>query len=462
MPNVSTTSSTSVKLEASSAALLKRLEQHGVRLGLETTRQVLSSLGNPESSFPSVLVAGTNGKGSTAVQLAAMIAAAGYRTGLYTSPHLEDVTERIRVDGVAVSAERLSDTLDRVVEKAREALGHLPTYFEAVTATAFLIFAEQRVDVAVMEVGLGGRLDATNACEPVLSLITEIGLEHRQYLGETLSSIAREKAGILRQGRPAWAWVERDAAWDAIRVVGGEVGAKLHRGPDAARLVEVKRLGWEGQIVRLETSSDNYRARTPLLGRHQVKNLALAILGAEGLRGLGWKRIDRQAIERGAAGTHWPGRLERVELPSGRVVILDVAHNVDGATTLDSFLSDVPGGFDLLFGVLDDKEPAAFLPGLARNAGKVILTAPTSGRSMSAERLAPLLPDREPVIEPDPAMALHCALEGGEDPLVICGSVYLVGELRTVLRSRFGLPPPASTQPCWSFQGIEPTSRVQV
>ena len=445
-------------LEPSSAALLERLEQHGVRLGLETTRLVLSSLGSPEAGFPSVLIAGTNGKGSTAVQLASMLAAAGYRTGLYTSPHLEDITERIRIDGSAVSAGLFGGTLARVVEKAEKALGHPPTYFESVTATAFLIFAEQGVDVAVIEVGLGGRLDATNACEPALSLITEIGLEHRQYLGETLTSIAREKAGILRQGRPAWAWVERDEAWEAIRAVGIEVGAELHRGPQAVRLIEAKQLGWEGQTVKLETSSDTYFVQTPLLGAHQIKNLSLAILGAEGLRALGWNRIDRQAIEQGAGSTHWPGRLERVELPSGRIVILDVAHNEDGAATLAGFLDDVLGRFDLIFGVLDDKEVSTFLPGLARNARRVILTSPTSSRSMSVDRLALHLADREVESEPDPAAALHRALEEGDGPLVVCGSVYLVGEVRTVLRHRFGVPQPASTTRCWSTQSVESPS----
>jgi len=447
-----------VNLDPSSGALLKRLEQDGIRLGLETTREVLSSLGNPESGIPVVLVAGTNGKGSTAVQLASIIAAAGYRTGLYTSPHLENVEERIRVDGVAVSAEIFGGGLARVVERAETALGHLPTYFEAVTATAFLIFAEQKVDLAVIEVGLGGRLDATNACEPRLSLITEIGLEHRQYLGETLSSIAREKAGILRQGRPAWAWVERDEAWEAIRTVGNELGADLRSGPEAVKLSETTQLGWDGREIQMETPLDSYRVRSPLLGAHQAKNLALAILGAESLREMGWNRIDRQAIERGAARTRWPGRLERVELPGGRTVILDVAHNADGAATLTGFLRELVGRFDLMFGVLDDKEVSTFLPGLVRDAGRVILTAPTSHRALPVDRLAGLLPNRAVVSEPDPVAALVHALEEGDDPLVICGSVYLVGEVRSELRRRFGVPPPASTEPCWHLQAAESSS----
>ena len=447
-----------MNLDPSSGALLKRLEQDGIRLGLETTHEVLSSLGNPESGIPVVLVAGTNGKGSTAVQLASIIAAAGYRTGLYTSPHLESVEERIRVDGVALSAEIFAGGLARVVDGAEKALGHLPTYFEAVTATAFLLFAEQQVDLAVMEVGLGGRLDATNACEPVLSLITEIGLEHREYLGETVSSIAREKAGILRHGRPAWAWVERDEAWNAIRTVGIEVGAELRSGPEAVRLIETTPLGWNGQAIQMETPLDSYQVRTPLLGAHQVKNLTLAILGAESLRGAGWNRVDRQAIERGAERTRWPGRLERVELPGGRTVVLDVAHNADGAATLTGFLSDFVGRFDLMFGVLDDKEVSTFLPGLVHDAGKVILTSPTSHRGLSVDRLARLLSDREIVREPDPAAALLRALEEGDDPLVICGSVYLIGEVRSELRRRFGVPAPASTESCWDLQGNEPSS----
>jgi dihydrofolate synthase/folylpolyglutamate synthase len=446
-----------VSPESSSATVLKRLERDGIRLGLETTHQVLRSLGSPESGFASVLVAGTNGKGSTAVQLASMVAAAGYRTGLYTSPHLEDVTERIRVDGAAISESQFEETLGRVVEEAERTLGHPPTYFEAVTATAFSIFAESAVDLAILEVGLGGRLDATNACEPVMSLITEIGLEHRQYLGESLSSIAREKAGVLRKGCPAWAWVERDEAWEAIRAVGRQVGAEVRRGPDVARPVEVTQLGWEGQEVQMETARDVYRVRTPLLGLHQVKNLALAILGAEELRELGWDRVDRGAIERGVRGTRWPGRLERVELPDGRSVILDVAHNADGAATLSRFLDDTVGRFDLLFGVLEDKEVSAFLPSLAQGAGRVILTSPTSRRSMAVDRLVALLSERTVMPEADPVAALHLALEDGGDPLVICGSVYLVGEMRTALRQRFGVPQPASEQSCWSERAVSPS-----
>ena len=208
--------------------ILGRLEALGIRLGLESMRGLLAALGSPQLRFPAVLVAGSNGKGSTAALLAAMAGAAGYRTGLYTSPHLETVEERLRIDGRAVGGERLGELLEEVVACAERRLGHSPTYFEAVTAAAFLWFAAERVDLAVVEVGLGGRLDATNVCEPVLSLITSISLEHRELLGDTLAAIAREKAGILRAGRPALSWVEDREAAGALREVAAGLGAPLH------------------------------------------------------------------------------------------------------------------------------------------------------------------------------------------------------------------------------------------
>ena len=309
--------------------LLGRLETYGVRLGLETTHRVLGALGHPQRSFPSVLIAGTNGKGSTAALLAAMTSAAGYRTGLYTSPHLESVEERIRIDGQVVPGERLSEELIRVVERAERALGHLPTYFEALTTTAFQIFSDQGVDLAVLEVGLGGRLDATNASEPVLSLITEIGLEHREILGQTLESIAHEKAGILRRGGPAVAWTERRAVRETLEQAAHELAAELAIGPEVVELSIAEESGWRGQRVDLRTPLGNYELAISLLGRHQAENLALAVLGAEQLARLGWRGLDRTAIVEGAAACRWPGRLERVAMPDGGGVLLDAAHNPD-------------------------------------------------------------------------------------------------------------------------------------
>jgi dihydrofolate synthase/folylpolyglutamate synthase len=423
--------------------ILKSLEQFGVRLGLETTHQLLAALGHPERDFPAVLIAGTNGKGSTAAFLASMGTAAGYRTGLYTSPHLEAVEERIRIDGRAISKQELDSSLGRLVAVAEQALGHLPTYFEALTAVAFGYFAAQEVDLAILEVGMGGRLDATNATEPELSLITEIGLEHRRHLGENLDSIAREKAGILRAGKPAVAWVERPEALHAIQEVAASVEADLRLGPERARLEIVEDRGWDGQSLNLETDEDRYRLSLLLGGHHQAKNASLAVLGAEILAQRGWEKLSQEAIVAGVEGTRWPGRLERVDLPEAKSVLLDVAHNPDGAEALSRFLGRQGLTYDLLFGVLADKDAGEILPILAAGARRVILTSPDSDRALPPEEMERLLPAGRVVVVPAAAPALDRALAGDHELLVVCGSVYLVGEVRGLLRDRFGTPPPA-------------------
>jgi dihydrofolate synthase/folylpolyglutamate synthase len=426
-----------------STDILDSLEQFGVRLGLETTHRLLAALGHPEKQFPAVLIAGTNGKGSTAAFLASMGNAAGYRTGLYTSPHLEEVEERIRIDGRAIPQAELSANLGQLMSVAERALGHLPTYFEALTAAAFSYFAAKEVELAILEVGMGGRLDATNATEPELSLITEIGLEHRKFLGEDLESIAREKAGILRAGQPAVVWVERPEAQRAIQQVAAAVQADLRLGPEAVELEIVEDRGWDGQRIHLETDRDRYRLNLLLGGRHQAANVALAVLGAEILAQRGWGRLTREAIVAGAGSCRWPGRLERVDLADGRSVLLDVAHNPDGAEALGGFLRRQELTYDLLFGVLADKDVGEILPALAGNARKVILTSPGSHRALPPAEIERLLPDSPVEVVPAAAAALDRALAGGPELLVVCGSVYLVGEVRALLRDRFGAPPPA-------------------
>ena len=430
--------------------LLSELELFGIRLGLDGPRRLLAALGSPERDLPAVLVAGTNGKGSTAAFLAAMAGAAGYRTGLYTSPHLESVRERLRIDGRAIAPERLDDLLPRVLAAA-DGLGGRPTYFEALTAAAFLWFAEERVDLAVLEVGMGGRLDATNAAEPLLSVITPIGLDHTEHLGDTLSLIAREKAGILRPGRPAIAWVEDAEPAASIAGAAAEIGARLAWGAEQACIEGAVPRGWEGQTVRLTTRTRRYELATALLGRHQARNLALAVLAAERLRKLGYARLGETAIARGAAACRWPGRLEPVELPAGRRALLDAAHNAPGAQVLADFLaSGRPGSgpVDLLFGVLADKDAPAILRLLAPFAGRAVLTTPASPRARPPAELAAHLcgiaPGIETIVEPDLPRALDRALGLGGETLVACGSIYLLGDVRLLLRDRFGAPPAAA------------------
>jgi dihydrofolate synthase/folylpolyglutamate synthase len=418
-------------------------------------RGLLASLGGPQLRFPAVLVAGSNGKGSTAALLAAMAVAAGYRTGLYTSPHLETARERLRIDGRAVGGERLGELLAEVVARAESRLGHDPTYFEAVTAAALLWFAAERVDLAVVEVGLGGRLDATNLCEPVLSLVTSISLEHRELLGNTVAEIAREKAGIFRPGRPALSWVEDREAAGALREVAAGLGAELRAADGEVAIAAVAPDGWEGQVVTLETPQARRELRTRLLGRHQAHNLGLAVRAAEILAGSGFPALDSRAIAAGAAACRWPGRAEVVELPGGRRVLLDAAHNAEGAAALGELLAGVrgqAGSLDLVFGVLADKDGGEMLRHVAPWAREIVFTTVPSPRALSAGDLPALLDPaggelpaaRGVRVEPDPAGALARALDLGADTLIVCGSIFLVGELRRQLRERFGVPPPAA------------------
>jgi dihydrofolate synthase/folylpolyglutamate synthase len=421
--------------------ILSRLEALGIRLGLERVRGLLAALGDPQLRFPAVLVAGTNGKGSTSALVDAMARAAGYRTGLYTSPHLETVEERIRLDGRTIGAGRLGELLTEIVAAAERETGSPPTYFEALTVAAFRWFAEKQVDLAVVEVGMGGRLDATNTCEPELSVITPIAFDHREMLGDTLAAIAREKAGILRPGRPALAWIEDEEPAEAVRKAAAELGTPLRFASGEVAIEEIEPLGWSGQRVRLSTPLRRYDLRLALLGDHQARNLGLAVRVAELLSGLGFERLDARAIAAGAAACRWPGRLEVVDLPDGRRALLDAAHNEAGAAALAAFLARMGEPVDLLFGALADKDAGEMLSHLAQHARNLVLTTPPSPRAKAPADLAALLSGRRGVfVEPDPGRALDRALSLGGETLAACGSIFLTGEIRKGLRERFGVP----------------------
>jgi dihydrofolate synthase / folylpolyglutamate synthase len=426
--------------------ILAGLEGLGMRLGLDSLRRLLRRLGNPHLRFPVVLVAGTNGKGSTSALLAAMAGAAGYRTGLYTSPHLESVTERIRLNGRAIDSERLAGRLDEVLAAARVE-DELPTYFEAMTAAAFLDLAEEGVELGIFEVGLGGRLDATNAADPILAVITPVDVDHAEQLGPTPALIAREKAGILRAGRPAVVWLEEPTAAEAVRRAAAELGAELHEASQEVRIQAAVPLG-SGQRVRLATPRGAYDLTLALAGAHQAANLGLAVRAAEVLAGAGYGLLDGQSIARGTAQCRWPGRLELVQLPQGyrgQGVLLDAAHNPAGAAALAAFLDDTSGRIDLVFGALADKDAGPMLDRLAPRLRHLILTTPASPRARPPAELAELLPGRAGLIlEPDPGRALERGLELRGDLLVVCGSIYLIGDIRQRLTARFGVPEPAA------------------
>ncbi len=422
--------------------ILESLESWGARLELGRVDRLLAHLGHPEGAYATVLVAGTNGKGSTASLLSSMIAAAGYRTGLFTSPHLEGVEERLRIGGRAIARNQLAGLLDEILEEARSTDLEPPTYFEALSLASCLWFARSKIDLAVVEVGMGGRLDATNACEPQLSVVAEIGIDHAKQLGDTLTAIAREKAGIFRSGVVAICGATVEEACAALRARAAEIGAPLVDVRDRVRSVSAQ-LREDGQRVRLRTSIETYELDLPLLGEHQVRNLSLAVTAAEELAEDGWSQLDRFAIERGVKACRWPGRLETVVLPGGKTLWLDAAHNPQGASALAAFLDEHLGDHDVLFGVLADKDARPVLEAVTRSASRSVLTKPPSDRALDPALLASWLPEPGVVVEPDLDAALDRALEG-DLPLVVCGSLYLVGWVRGALRERFGVPPSAA------------------
>jgi dihydrofolate synthase/folylpolyglutamate synthase len=416
-------------------------------------RALLGGLGNPELKTPTVLVAGTNGKGSTAALLSAILTASSYRTGLFTSPHLERVEERIRVNGAAIATARLATELERVIAAARKVVDEPITYFEALTSSAFCFFESQQVDVAIFEVGLGGRLDASNVGEPVMSLITGIGFDHQRQLGNTLAEISVEKAGVMRAGRPTLTWVEAAEATEAIRQVAEQVGADLIEVPERVSLDQRIERDSAGQEMRLTTGLRTYDLSLALGGRHQASNAALAVSAAEGLAEQGFERVDRRAVERGVAACRWPGRLEWIEVPGGEV-LLDAAHNGAGVRSLGVYLAQLGRPFTLLFGMLNSKADREALRALFALAGEVVLTTPPSPRAMPpselAERVGAETQTIEVCAEPNEALSRAVELSSG-GLLVISGSLYLVGAMRTQLRERFGVAPPADQL----FAGLE-------
>jgi dihydrofolate synthase/folylpolyglutamate synthase len=421
-------------------ARLESLGQRGVRLGLAAIDAVCERLGRPERRVPSVLVAGTNGKGSTAATLASIASSAGLRTGLYTSPHLIAVTERIRVGREDIAPEALDEALAAVFAAADGSPAVPLTYFEALTAAAFVTFAREALDLAVLEVGLGGRYDATNVVPAGLSLVTSIGYDHMADLGPTLDAIAREKAGVFRRDRPALYWADTDEALAALRDAARAAGSRSHEADLEIRLADV-RTDLSGTRFRASTPVGEYALETPLPGAHQARNAALAVRAAE-ILGEQDFRIGAPAIRAGVVEVRWPGRLERFLL-RGRSVLLDGCHNAEGAAALARFLEDSETRAALIFGVMADKEVEAIGRALLPHVTRVSFTAPANDRACPPaellRRLGGIAPESSTAASVEGALAAALEEPAGE-PIIVAGSLYLVGEARELLlSSAFGL-----------------------
>lgn len=422
-------------------ARLFALEQFGVKLGLDAMRALLAALGDPQDRWPSLHVAGTNGKGSVSAMTERALRAAGLRTGRYTSPHLHRLEERVAVDGVDVapaSFEAALGTVFTAVDRllADGTLPHSPTFFEVSTAAAFVVFAEARVDVAVVEVGLGGRFDATNVITPVAGAITSIDFDHERHLGSTLAAIAHEKAGIAKAGVPlvvgdvppeAWAVIARDAGAAGAPLVPVAEGVHANAVPDAghARLTLRTPNGVYGPV------------RLALAGAHQSGNAVVAVRLLETFAARTGRSIPRAAVEAGLTDVRWPARLEWLVRGDARVLV-DAAHNPAGARGLASYLemARVPP-VTLVTSVMADKDVANVLAPLLPHAAAVIATAADTPRAARAETLADdvrrLATAGQPVrAVPDARAAVREALDHAR-PVLLAGSIYLVGPLRAWL-----------------------------
>lgn len=414
------------------------------KFSLEQVRRLLHALGHPQARFRSLLIAGTNGKGSTAATLASILVAAGQRTGLYTSPHLERPNERIRLNGAEISNDDFARLYFRVHDTAEELVsaGDLPqppSFFEILTAQAFLYYAEQKVDIAVLEVGMGGRLDATNVVDPLVSVVTDISLDHMEWLGPTIAAITREKAGILRRGGTLITLPQHPEANQVL----GEVAAELACcAVSAAPYMPAAHADLAGHYFA-EVLGETIAIESPLAGVHQHRNIALAIAAAVELAAHHGFRVTPAAVAEGIRATQWPGRLERIE-SGGITWILDVAHNPAGAWALRAGLGTVlkegvPHA--MVFSCLRDKPFGEMAQILFPLFGQVILAPIRSARAAAIDELlaAAKLTAVPTVAAPSIGDALSLAAErapGGV--VVISGSVYLVGAARSLLLSRKG------------------------
>jgi dihydrofolate synthase/folylpolyglutamate synthase len=403
-----------------------------IRLGLDRVRAALAALGNPETSLPALHIAGTNGKGSTCAIAASCLQAQGYRVGLYTSPHLELINERIKVQGADISDEVLGQ---RVLDVVNALPGGLElTYFELGTVVALAHFAKERVDIAVLETGLGGRLDATTASRPVVTAITPVSIDHTEYLGHTVRQIANEKAGIIKPGIPVVLGRQEPSALEAIEKAAQAAGSP------------VRLLGRDFDFEPESPTKNTFRyrgARTrvfglevPLKGPHQIQNAAVAFACLEWLEDRGFA-ITQENARAGLRQVRWPGRLE--ELPGDPLVVLDGAHNLGGIEALVKALkSEYPGrGIHLVLGVMGDKDYRSMLKLLLPNVSSAKLVPVPSTRSWNPQIALDTARSANPRCEVVESLSAGIsqakALCGGNDLVLISGSLHLVGEARTLL-----------------------------
>lgn len=410
------------------------LQKYGIKFGLSSTSSLLKRIGNPQEGLKTIHIAGTNGKGSTAAMLSAMLVRAGFKVGLYTSPHLVRFNERFRLNEQDIEDEEIMAVFERVraVVDEREP----PTFFEMTTVMALSLFAAKGVDWAILEVGMGGRLDATNVVQPQLTIISNVSFDHQEFLGSTLSRIAREKAGIIKKQVPLVTAVKQPVALAVIKTRCSALNAPCYR---IGRQIKVRTLGeqrfsYSGLGWRLEN------LHLPLAGRHQVVNAATALGGLEVLERWGYYNLDAEQIREGLVKTRWPGRLELLGVQPP--VLLDGAHNFAGIVALRQALQEeyTYRRLIVVLGIMADKDLRGMLLRLAPLADRIILTRPKYERAAEPESLRAVageFTERTELIRPvGEALERAMGLATSEDLVLVTGSLYFIGEVKEIQKEK--------------------------
>ena len=409
---------------------LNSLGLHRVKPGLGRIRKLLKSLGNPEDKIPGIIIAGTNGKGSVASAISSVLSAQGYNTGLYTSPHLVNITERIKINGVQISNTDLSSIILEIKEAAEKSRSEKPSYFEVITAAAFVYFAREKVDFSILEVGMGGRWDATNVITPLASVITNISKEHSEYLGETITEIASEKACIIKSGAPLITSAKGEAL-EIIEKKAAENSSQL--------LVYKKEFDTEGE----NTDNFNYKGlkwnfqnlKSNLRGNYQLENLSVAIAALESLSQNNDIKIEEISVREGLSHIEWEGRFEILrETPP---LILDGAHNPGAAKSLVESMKDrYPGTlFTFLIAMLDDKGHEQFLKEIAPITEKLIITKVPSERTCDPKKFSEIAKKYVSNIEQlDDYKTAYEAILSQDKPSCVTGSIYLIGAIKNLIK----------------------------
>lgn len=418
----------------------------GSKLGLENIKYLLGLLGNPHEKLKIIHVAGTNGKGSTSSYIHSILKKSGYRVGLYTSPYLVEFTERIRINGMDIPKNKLADVTaivkEKIEEMVKEGKNH-PTEFEVVTAIAFYYYALESVDFVVLEVGLGGRLDATNVVEnPLVSVITPIGLDHTEYLGDTLSKIAYEKGGIIKQNGFVLSYPQEEEVIYVFEKICMEKNSKLFV-PSFDHLV-IHKSTVEEQIFSVKILDRTYdNVKVQMVGIHQIYNASIAIATVEILRQYRNVHISNENIIDGLYDAKWPGRFE--VLQKEPLVIIDGAHNAHGAAALRKSIKNLLKDYKITFvvGMLQDKDIEAVLGDLIPLMNKLITTTPDNPRAMKASDLAKKLEvfEKETYISESIKDAVKKAIEITEskEAIIFSGSLYMIGEVRKILKNELSI-----------------------